>query len=75
VLRPDELEAEVVSVGSLVPFPGNPRRGDVPAIKDSLQAHGQYRPLVANRRTRRVLGGNHALRAAIELGWDSIAVT
>ena len=65
----------MVPVGMLVPYPGNPRRGDVRAIRRSLEQHGQYRPLVANRRTGRVLCGNHTLRAAIELGWSTIAVT
>ena len=53
----------------------NPRRGDVAAIKQSLEANGQYRPLVANRRTMEVLAGNHTLIAARELGFTAIAVT
>jgi len=73
--RMRDLDAAVVPVRSLIPFPGNPRRGDVSAIRRSLEVHGQYRPVVANRRTRRVLCGNHTLRAAIELGWQQIAVT
>jgi hypothetical protein len=55
-------------------YPGNPRRGDLEAIKDSLRRHGQYRPIVANRGTGEVLAGNHLLLAARELGFEQLAV-
>ena len=58
-----------------MPYPRNPRRGDLGAIRESLKANGQYRPLVANRRDRQVLAGNHTLAAARELGWEEVAVT
>jgi hypothetical protein len=50
----------------------NPRRGDVPAIARSLQAHDQYRPLVVNigtatGRPNEVLAGNHTLLAVRQL--------
>jgi DNA modification methylase len=64
-----------VPVRTLKPFPGNPRRGDLDRIKESLAANGQYRPIVVNRRTMEVLAGNHTLRAARELGWAEIAAT
>jgi DNA modification methylase len=75
VVRTGELRGEVVDPASLELFPGNPRRGDVGAIVESLKAHGQYRPLVANQRTRRVLGGNHTLLAIRELGLSRVAVS
>lgn len=65
----------LVPVEDLKPFPGNPRRGDVTLIADSLRRHGQYRPIVANRRTSQVLAGNHTLAAARTLDWPEIAVT
>ena len=64
-----------VPIASLRPHPRNPRRGDLEAVKDSLCHHGQYRPIVANRRTGEVLAGNHVLRAARDLGFDEIAAT
>lgn len=68
--RPDEL----------TPYHRNPRRGDLPAIMDSLRVNGQYRPIVVNlgRQTGRpleVLAGNHTLAAARELGWTQITAT
>lgn len=50
----------------------NPRRGDIAAIKDSLEANGQYRPILVNARSGEVLAGNHTLLAARELGWPKI---
>jgi len=69
------LATEYASVASLVPHPDNPRRGKVDAIVESLEKNGQYRPIVVSRATGHVLAGNHTLRAAIQLGWDKIAVT
>jgi len=56
-------------------YPRNPRRGDVDAIKRSLERNGQYRPIVVNRRTGEVLAGNHTVKAARDLGWQSVAAT
>lgn len=49
-------------------FHKNPRRGDVEAIAGSLQAHGQFRPIVVNKGTHtgrpmETLAGNHTLKA------------
>jgi ParB-like chromosome segregation protein Spo0J len=68
-------DTETVPVDQLTPHPGNPRRGNVDAIAESLRAHGQYRPIVANRRTGLILAGNHTWRAAKRLGWTKIAVS
>jgi DNA modification methylase len=72
---PETLAGLVVPIGSVRPYGRNPRRGDVAAIRRSLEVNGQYRPLVVNRRSGEVLAGNHTLAAAVELGWSEIAVT
>lgn len=72
---PDSLADLAVSVTDLVPYGQNPRRGSVEVIRESLSAHGQYRPIVVRRGTNEVLAGNHTLAAAIDLGWPEIAVT
>lgn len=72
---PETLAELKVPIGDLEHYPGNPRRGDVAALKASLERNGQYRPIVVNRRNQEVLAGNHTLRAARELGWHEIAVT
>jgi ParB-like chromosome segregation protein Spo0J len=73
-IRP-ELVKHAVKVDELTPYPGNARRGDVDAIAESLEAHGQYRPIVVRRETKEVLAGNHTLRAAVQLKWTHVAVT
>jgi hypothetical protein len=59
---------------SLIPYPGNARRGDVGAIRESLENLGQYKPVVVQLSTRYVLAGNHTLAAHLDLGWDEIEV-
>lgn len=67
----------------LHPYRGNPRRGNVQALKESLEEHGQFRPLVVNKTPEGyvVLGGNHTLQAMRELnteqptnGWGTALV-
>lgn len=69
------VKAESVEIDSLVPYPGNARRGNIEAIADSLRTHGQYRPVVAHTQSRQILAGNHTVEAARTLGWAKIAVT
>lgn len=69
-----DYDTTTVATSSLDLYPGNPRRGDIDAIKESLEVNGQYRPLVVSRRTMQVLAGNYTLTAARELGWTEIAV-
>ncbi|WP_280273391.1 ParB N-terminal domain-containing protein [Nocardia wallacei] len=63
-----------VAISKLKPYPGNPRRGDVAAIKSSLAKNGQYRPIVVQKSTQFVLAGNHTLLGAKDLGWKDIDV-
>jgi ParB-like chromosome segregation protein Spo0J len=74
---PDELTPFLVPVGDLSELPGNPRRGDVEAVKRSYATFGQRKPIVGRRMddgTSVVVAGNHQLKAARELGWSHIAV-
>lgn len=71
----ETLDELAVPVEGLVPFDRNPRRGNVDLIAESLEANGQYRPIVVRKGTNEVLAGNHTLAAAQHLGWDRIAVT
>ncbi|MFR9826877.1 ParB N-terminal domain-containing protein [Corynebacterium striatum] len=54
----------------------NPRRGDVDAIKGSLIANGNFRPIVVNKGTYtgrpwEVLAGNHTLKATRALAEEN----
>lgn len=71
---PAELRDRVQPIDSLELFPGNPRRHDLPTIKTSLRKSGQYRAIIAQKSTRRIVAGNGTLTAARQLGWKEIAV-
>jgi DNA modification methylase len=70
-----EIEHLAISIDELQTHPSNVRQGDVGAICESLKAHGQYRPIVFQQSTKRILAGNHTYKAAKALGWQHIAAT
>lgn len=77
---PTIVRTVTMPTADLRPYRGNPRRGDVDAIAASLEAHGQYRPLVVNEGSHtghalEVLAGNHTLQAARKLGWEEVLVS
>ena len=66
-----------VPVGELIVDPVNARvhpDRNRQAIRASLRAYGQCKPVVARRETRVVIAGNGVLEAARELGWTHLAV-
>lgn len=69
------IQQLAVPIESVKPYDGNPRRGSVESLVESLRANGQYRPIVVNRYDSQILAGNHTWEAAKQLGWDTIAVT
>jgi site-specific DNA-methyltransferase (adenine-specific) len=66
-----KFDSELVDVGALSPHPRNPRRGDVEAIKRSIQAHGFIGSIVCDQ-DGVVVVGNHRLEAAKELGMKKV---
>jgi len=70
-----ELEHLAISIDDIHTHPSNVRQGDVGAICESLKAHGQYRAIVFQKSTGRILAGNHTWKAAKALGWTQIAAT
>src|SRR5262245_36534392 len=68
-----ELEGMAIDLHELVTHPGNPRRGAIEVIKQSLRRFGQVRPIVVQHSEGMILAGNHTFMAAQELGWDKIA--
>lgn len=67
-------DTKSVPVGSLKPYDKNPRKGNIKAIADSLEINKQYRPIVVQKSTMRILAGNHTWLAAKKLGWKDISV-
>ena len=68
-----KIEHLTVDINTVEPHPKNVRQGDIGAISESLKAHGQYRPIVVDKRTNRILAGNHTWKAAKALGWSQIS--
>lgn len=68
------LEPFLVPIDSLEPFPGNPRRGNVEALRKLLRRFGQTKPILvdANRPTL-IVAGHHLTLAAKAEGWTHIA--
>lgn len=70
----EALRPFLVAVGDLEPTEGNPRRGDVQAVRESLARFGQVAPVVVDAADgRRLVKGHHVRLAAIELGWTHVA--
>lgn len=76
---PNNIRQEIIGtakpITNFTTHPRNVRQGDVGAIVQSLEAHGQYRPIVVHKTTNYILAGNHTYLAAKALGWDKIAAT
>ena len=73
----EPLRRLAVPLGELDSLVGNPRRGDVEAVKRSYSQFGQRKPIVARHKADgrgEVTAGNTQLAAAGELGWSHIAV-
>jgi hypothetical protein len=60
-----------VGRGTLTPWPGNPRRGDVELIRQSLTAFGQLKPIVVQSSTGWICAGNHLWEATGSGGWPA----
>ncbi|MBL8738506.1 MAG: ParB N-terminal domain-containing protein, partial [Planctomycetes bacterium] len=71
------MNIKVVPIDSLVMDPSNVRTHDVrnlDAICASLRRFGQAEPLVVQRGTGRIIGGNGRLQAMRQLGWTECEV-
>lgn len=69
----ESLRPLAVEIGSITPYPANPRRGKVERIRESLRTYGQYKPVVVQRSSGHVIAGNHTLHAMIAEGGDAVA--
>ncbi|MFF4409823.1 ParB/RepB/Spo0J family partition protein [Streptomyces sp. NPDC001404] len=62
-----------IPLDQLTRYPGNPRRGDVDAIRASVRRHGQYRSLIVRDTGTElvVLAGNHTSDALKAEGYTT----
>lgn len=73
-------KTETVKIQDLNYYYKNPRKGDIEAIANSLKTHGQYKTICVNQGTKtgrplEILAGNHTIKAARTLGWETIQAT
>lgn len=73
-------KTETVKIQDLNYYYKNPRKGDIEAIANSLKTHGQYKTICVNKGTKtgrplEILAGNHTIKAARTLGWETIQAT
>ena len=73
-------KTETIKIQDLNYYYKNPRRGDIEAIAQSLKTHGQYKTICVNKGTKtgrplEILAGNHTIKAARTLGWETIQAT
>ena len=72
-----ELNLSTVALSELRPDPANPRTHDarnLAAIAASLREHGQVEPLLVQKSTMMVIGGNGRAEAMRSLGWKQARV-
>lgn len=68
-------QSVTIDIDAVKPYPKNPRVGDIAAIQESLRINGQFRPIVVQKSTGYILGGNHTWKAAKAEKWKKISVT
>jgi ParB-like chromosome segregation protein Spo0J len=65
---------EMVDVQDVKLHPKNVNIGNVDAIVESIKANGFYGNIIANKRTKHILAGNHRYKALLELAWEKVPV-
>jgi ParB-like chromosome segregation protein Spo0J len=65
---------ETRPIAQLLEHPRNVRRGDLPLLTESLEAHGFLGALVVQASTGFILVGNHRFQAAKALGYQALPV-
>jgi ParB-like chromosome segregation protein Spo0J len=66
--------SEIVDIKVPKPHPRNPRIGNVDAVAESLLEHGQFKPIVVNKRNGFIAAGHHTWLGARKNGWPEISV-
>lgn len=70
-IAPD-LQVHARPMSDLIPLPDNSRRGDIPALAESLRRFGQRKPIVIDG-NRVIIAGNHIYQAAALIDATEIA--
>ena len=76
-MRTHKLKIQEIPLKNIALLAGNPRRGNIDAVAESMETNGVYQPVIINRGTHtgremEVIAGNHRVQAAQKLGLESI---
>lgn len=66
-------QSVVVDIDAIKPYRKNPRVGNLDAIRESVRENGQFRPVVVQKSTGEILGGNHTWKAMKAEGYKNIS--
>jgi hypothetical protein len=72
VSKEKAMQVVAVPLDELVLDDRNARKGNVAVIVESLREFGQHRPVVVQRSSKKVIAGNHLVKAARTLGWSEV---
>lgn len=70
--RPEDVQ--LVSIGLVSRWPGNPRRGEVNVLRTMYKSFGQRKPIIVQRSSDRIVAGNHWHEAMEAEGASQILV-
>jgi len=76
-MRTHKLKIQEIPLKDIALLAGNPRRGNIDAVAESMETNGVYQPVIINRGTHtgremEVIAGNHRVQAAQKLGLETI---
>ena len=71
-MRTVKQELTDAPLDSITPHPDNPRRGDVRAIRGSIEATGFYGAVIVQRSSGYIIAGSHRWQAARAIGADTV---
>lgn len=65
---------EIVPIDTVKGYHKNPRVGNLKAIQESIEENGIFRPIIVQRSSGEIIGGNHTWKAAKALGYSQVPV-
>lgn len=76
-MRTHKLKIQEIPLKNIALLAGNPRRGNIDAVAESMETNGVYQPVIINKGTHtgrdmEVIAGNHRVQAAQKLGLETI---
>lgn len=72
-MRTHKLKIQEIPLKNIALLAGNPRRGNIDAVAESMETNGVYQPVIINKGTHtgremEVIAGNHRVQAAEAAG-------